>query len=231
MKKCLLCKQDCKNKYCNNICSSKHKKIKIIENYWNNPNICLYCYNIIPLKDGVRISEIRKKKFCNHSCSASHNNKGVCRNKKTYKILKLYKNSKKATLKKVGEHFKCLVCQKKLLSNQSMHCSNKCFQIRMWNKRKKAIKENPNKFKSRIIKKLILEERGNECEVCNWKEWMGQKIPIELDHIDGNHKNQNFDNVRLICPNCHAQTSTYKNKNKGNGRHFRRKRYKEGKSY
>jgi hypothetical protein len=40
-----------------------------------------------------------------------------------------------------------------------------------------------------------------------------------------------LDNLRLICPNCHAQTQTYKNKNKGRGRHYRRERYAKGKSY
>src|SRR6266540_5330922 len=40
-----------------------------------------------------------------------------------------------------------------------------------------------------------------------------------------------LDNLRLICPNCHAQTETYKAKNMGRGRHYRRERYAKGKSY
>lgn len=60
---------------------------------------------------------------------------------------------------------------------------------------------------------------------------MGQPIPIELDHIDGNPENNELDNLRLICPNCHAQTPTYKGANKGNGRHERKERYQKGLSY
>jgi predicted HNH restriction endonuclease len=52
-----------------------------------------------------------------------------------------------------------------------------------------------------------------------------------MEHIDGNSSNNKVTNLCLLCPNCHSQTPTYKNKNKGNGRHYRRIRYKDGKSY
>jgi hypothetical protein len=42
---------------------------------------------------------------------------------------------------------------------------------------------------------------------------MGRPIPLELDHIDGHHWNNSLDNLRLLCPNCHAQTPTYKARN------------------
>lgn len=43
---------------------------------------------------------------------------------------------------------------------------------------------------------------------------MGQPIPLELDHIDGNHQNNALQNLRLLCPNCHALTPTFRDKNK-----------------
>ena len=58
-----------------------------------------------------------------------------------------------------------------------------------------------------------------------------QKIVLELEHIDGNSDNNDLKNVCLICPNCHSQTDTYKGKNVGQGRHYRRVRYAEGKSF
>jgi 5-methylcytosine-specific restriction endonuclease McrA len=53
------------------------------------------------------------------------------------------------------------------------------------------------------------------CEVCEFSVWNEKPIPIELDHIDRNPKNNLKENLRLICPNCHAQTNTYKGRNAG----------------
>lgn len=54
------------------------------------------------------------------------------------------------------------------------------------------------------------------CEICKLTEWNNKPIPIELDHIDGNSTNHKLENLRLLCPNCHAQTETYRGKNKSN---------------
>lgn len=67
------------------------------------------------------------------------------------------------------------------------------------------------KLKNRLIKENILNK---VCSNCNLTEWLGKPIPIELDHIDGNTLNNNLDNLRLLCPNCHAFTDTYRGKNK-----------------
>ena len=44
---------------------------------------------------------------------------------------------------------------------------------------------------------------------CGITEWMGNPLPFELDHIDGNRSNNCLDNLRMLCPNCHAQTETW----------------------
>jgi hypothetical protein len=77
-------------------------------------------------------------------------------------------------------------------------------------------------------RKRLIVERGHRCEVCQNVEWQGKPIPIELDHIDGNCENNTKDNFRLICPNCHAQTDTYKGKNMNkNGKTVRALRLKQ----
>jgi predicted HNH restriction endonuclease len=58
---------------------------------------------------------------------------------------------------------------------------------------------------------------------CGNTEWMGQKIPLEQHHKDGNSENNSKDNLELLCANCHALTKNYGAKNKGNGR---KNRYK-----
>lgn len=76
----------------------------------------------------------------------------------------------------------------------------------------------------RTLKKFLVETKGHGCSMCARVNWEGKKIPIEIDHIDGNWLNNDLSNLRLLCPNCHALTPTYKNKNKGNGRSYRRNR-------
>jgi hypothetical protein len=67
-----------------------------------------------------------------------------------------------------------------------------------------------HKLKLKMIKDGIKEHK---CEVCSITEWMGKKVPIELDHIDGNHYNNELINLRIVCPNCHAQMDTNSGKN------------------
>lgn len=67
------------------------------------------------------------------------------------------------------------------------------------------------KLKNRLLKENIIQPI---CTKCKNTEWCGQPIPLQLDHIDGNSNNNNLSNLRLLCPNCHAQTDTYCGKNK-----------------
>ena len=68
---------------------------------------------------------------------------------------------------------------------------------------------------SHRLKKRLIEDNVKEhkCEICGITEWMGQKVPLELDHIDGNHYNNELSNLRIVCPNCHAQQDTNSGKN------------------
>lgn len=64
-------------------------------------------------------------------------------------------------------------------------------------------------------KRRILKQRGHRCECCGNSKWMGKAIPIQIDHIDGNRDNNEDENLRLLCPNCHAMTETFSGKNHG----------------
>jgi rubrerythrin len=134
--------------------------------------------------------------------------------------------------------FNCLKCGKVCESDNSqskcIYCSNKCQADYQSDEKIRRWIEEGISWKTQVpqwAKRHLSETRGYKCEVCELSEWNGEKIPLECDHIDGIHSNNAYDNLRLICPNCHSQTSTYKNKNCGNGRKYRRTRYSEGLSY
>lgn len=55
--------------------------------------------------------------------------------------------------------------------------------------------------------------RGRRCEQCGKEEWLGQPIPLEVHHEDGDSLNNEMDNLKLLCPNCHALTNNYCGKN------------------
>lgn len=71
----------------------------------------------------------------------------------------------------------------------------------------------------------LLSKAQNKCSICGWSQInpFTNKYPLEVDHIDGDHKNNLISNLRILCPNCHSLTSTYKNLNKGRGRATRNK--------
>lgn len=70
-----------------------------------------------------------------------------------------------------------------------------------------------NTIKSSDAKNAIIFLRGHKCESCGLEEWLNQKIPLEVHHIDGDHKNNALDNLQLLCPNCHALTKNWRGRN------------------
>lgn len=77
--------------------------------------------------------------------------------------------------------------------------------------KKDGVPINSNRLRKRLLKEGFKEEK---CESCGLREWQGEKIPLELDHINGDNKDNRLENLRILCPNCHAQTDTYCGKNK-----------------
>ena len=150
-----------------------------------------------------------KRKFCSQSCSASYNNK------------------------KRKKHTKCLFCGKELSPHNKKYCSQECCNLYKKQERKEQIENGNMTLPHLAYKYYLIEKYGNKCMKCGWAEKnpVTGNVPIELEHIDGDSSNNDLSNLKLLCPNCHSLTPTYKALNKGNGRYKRMKRYKDGKSF
>ena len=69
---------------------------------------------------------------------------------------------------------------------------------------------NTTHLKKKLIKSKLLE---NKCQICHIENWLDNPLTLQLDHINGIHKDNRLENLRLLCPNCHSQTPTHSGKN------------------
>jgi len=70
-------------------------------------------------------------------------------------------------------------------------------------------------LKRRLIAAGLIAGR---CAECGLKEWRERPLSLVLDHINGSNRDHRIENLRLLCPNCHSQTSTFAGRNKGRRR-------------
>lgn len=123
--------------------------------------------------------------------------------------------------------------------HQKKFCSNKCQRAAERRERTREWLETGGvdgtwglSHKGHYVRVYLLEAQQGLCDICgSGIEWMGMPLAFVLDHMDGDPTNNARENLRLVCPNCDSQLPTFKARNRGNGRAWRRERYADGKSY
>ena len=73
------------------------------------------------------------------------------------------------------------------------------------------------------VRRYMFEKYCGVCCKCGWcqENKFTRKVPLQVNHIDGNSRNSQEENLELLCPNCHSLTPNYGSRNKGNGRTYR----------
>lgn len=131
----------------------------------------------------------------------------------------------------------CLVCSCKLKSPVNKYCSNRCQSKDRYQKyvlQWKAGQVNGSrgvnaKGISAHIRRYLEEKFGARCSLCGWDKInpITNRVPLEIDHINGDPEDNREENLRVICPNCHSLSPNYRNLNKGHGRLWRKNKYKK----
>lgn len=116
--------------------------------------------------------------------------------------------------------YTCAVCEAAFKINdyrrkEPTYCSRKCQLIKRRELHNKDFEQGKVTW-TKVQRKFLIERNGYKCESCNISEWQNKPLTLQVDHIDGNPGNNMPSNLRLLCPNCHSQTPTYKGGNKKN---------------
>lgn len=72
-------------------------------------------------------------------------------------------------------------------------------------------------FQSYKLKKRLFAAglKFPKCEECGWaKKSIDGRIPLELDHINGDSRDNRLENLRILCPNCHSLKPTHRGRNR-----------------
>ena len=148
-------------------------------------------------------STLSEHNFCNHSCSAKFTNP--------------LKKSKKF----------CKLCDNELNAKHKIFCNHTCQMecqyneyIEQWQEGNKLGYIGKVKAISKHIRKYMLIKYNNTCQECGWNKLhpVDNKPLVEIDHIDGDASNCKESNLRVLCPNCHSMTSTFRARNKNSAR-------------
>lgn len=213
MRKCLNCNKKTNNpKFCSLSCSSKYNSGRRNKAVIKQVKICLKCEIPFEAKDG-------REKFCSRSCSASFNNALKPKRQRNSESNCLNCNSPISDRRN----------KRKYCSNQCSHEHKKKVYIENWLADPSFATNNDGNLSS-AVRNYLIEQAENKCK-CGFNtinKFTG-KVPLTINHIDGNSRNNKPENLEVLCYRCHSLTENFGALNKGNSNRLdRRHKYRQG---
>ena len=210
MKKCKKCGCEHDGSYgsgefCSSFCARSYSSS--INKNKTKPSFCIKCNKEIeiPINCSHKFSKCEQCKIEEHKCSYG------CGNDAKYKL----SNGKFCC----SLHYSSCpkIKEKNSIGSKLAYKNGKTRRFDE-NDRKKSRETKIKNIKESGIassKKILIDifEVEYKCLVCGINSWNNKKIVLELDHKDGNNKNNRIENLRLLCPNCHSQTKNFRSKN------------------
>ena len=150
----------------------------------------------------LNCGEETKSKFCSQRCAGIFNRTGQRRVPARY----------------------CKNCGKETIN--AIFCSREChrkFEEETYIERWLSGDETgltPGGAVCKQVRNYLLRIHGQKCSRCGWAQVnpASGKVPVQIEHIDGDFRNCSKENLTVLCPNCHSLTPTYMGLNKGRGR-------------
>ena len=151
---------------------------------------CKYCQ----INDAVKYSKYSSGEFCSKGCSNGFSTKA----------------KRKEINQKVSDKLKGISCNHLTKEQRIQIWKDTCYEKY---KQELLSADCTTMCPDRLRNRIILEQNG-KCNKCGLSEWLGEKLVLEIDHKDGNHQNNDRDNLEGLCPNCHSLTPTWRGRNK-----------------
>lgn len=159
-----------------------------------------------------------EEKLC-PKCNASHTKPGVFCSRKCANSREFSDSAKAKKSQAAQQHYDELRQSDPDALKRYTSAANAAF---VENNRRRLLDDPIETLSPARRRKRIAMEQDHKCIRCGLSEWLGEPLVIEVDHIDGDNQNNQRENLRGLCPNCHSQTPTWKTGNKPHWKHRRK---------